>query len=321
MAVKYGTIAGVDKPVSRIFCGTAAPQFLHGRDCSALLNGVLALGVNAFDTARVYGGAERSLGMWLNSCNVRSRVVILSKCAHPNLFGKRRLNERAIRSDLKKSLSALGTEYIDIYLAHRDDASVSVGEVVEVFNSLKSEGKIRAFGVSNWTHGRIAAANEYAYSHGLAPIALSSPQFSLAEQYGDPWGGGVSISGMGGAAARTWYGQSGMAVLAYSPLARGVLSGRISSFQYATAARSFDRLTVKGYVSEANFERLRRCEELAKSRGVAPSQVALAYIFCNGLNAFAAVSCSSVARMGANAAATALSLTAQECAYLNLSGN
>ena len=315
--MKYGKIPGVDKPVSRIFLGTCTKRFMGGGDCSDLLNAALSLGINAIDTARVYRGAERSIGRWLRSSDAREKVVILSKCAHPDLFGRKRVNERAIRADLKKSLSLLGTQYIDIYIAHRDDTSVPVGQIVEIFNAILSEGKIRAFGGSNWSHERIEQANEYAYSHNLVPFAVSSPYYSLAEQYGDPWGkNGLGITGSQNASARAWYAESGLPVVAYSSLARGVLSGRIKSSDYSSAGKIFDRVTMRGYVSKENFERLRRCEELAKAKGVSVAQTALAYVLCSGMNTFAAVSGSGAGRLKENALAADLTLTAAECSWL-----
>lgn len=223
-----------------------------------------------------------------------------------------------MRADLKKSLSALGTDYIDIYLLHRDDLSVPAGTVVEELNALHSEGRIGAFGGSNWTHRRIEEANEYAYKRGLIPFAVSSPNYSLARQYGDPWGGGVSICGEEGAAAREWYAACGMPVIAYSSLARGVLSGRIKSGEFERAGKIFDKITLKGYVSEENFLRLRRCEELAKRPGASVAQVALAYVLCGKMNAFAVVSCSSSNRLRDNAGAADIGLTAEELEWLNL---
>lgn len=76
----------------------------------------------------------------------------------------------------------LGENYIDIYLLHLDDPDVDVAVPVEVMNALHAEGKIGAFGGSNWTHQRIEEANEYAYRRGLIPFTVSSPNFGLADQ-------------------------------------------------------------------------------------------------------------------------------------------
>ena len=170
--MEYVKIPYVEKGVSRIFYGTAGQPFMMGGNANDLLDAIYATGVNAFDTARNYMLAEKSLGKWIVDRGMRDKIVILSKCGHPSPFGRKRVNEKDIRKDLRKSLGYLGTDYIDIYLLHRDDPEVPVGEIVEIFNSLHSEGKIGAFGGSNWTHQRIAEANEYAYSHNLIPFTV-----------------------------------------------------------------------------------------------------------------------------------------------------
>ncbi len=81
----------------------------------------------------------------------------------------------------------LGTDYLDLYVLHRDDPSVPVGPIVEALTAHKKAGRIGAFGGSNWTHERMQEANEYARVNDLTPFAVSSPNFSLAEQYKEPW--------------------------------------------------------------------------------------------------------------------------------------
>ena len=138
--MNFGRIRGVNKPVSRILLGTAVSPMLLGQDADEMLDAAFESGINAFDTARNYGGAERSLGRWLKARGVRKDAVILSKCGHPDGNGSR-VNERAIRDDLSRSLEELQTDDIDIYLLHRDDERVPVGEIVELFNQLKREGR------------------------------------------------------------------------------------------------------------------------------------------------------------------------------------
>ena len=82
-------------------------------------------------------------------------------------------------------------------------------------DAMHEEGNIGAFGASNWTHTRIEEANEYAYKHNLIPFSVSSPNFCLARQVEDPWGGGcVNISGPENQEARAWYEKNQMPVAA-----------------------------------------------------------------------------------------------------------
>lgn len=317
--MRYGEIQYVNKPVSRILYGTAMPPFNEGKDGSALFDAMYELGINTFDTARVYGDAEKSLGKWIEERGLRKEVVILSKCAHPLPDGTKRVGEKEIRADFALSSEYLRTEYIDIYLAHRDDTDVPAGEIVEIFNALHAEGKIGAFGGSNWTHERIEEANEYAYKHDMLPFCVSSPNYGLAEQVKDLWGGGsISISGSNGGAARAWYQREKMPVIAYSSLGRGLFSGKLKSADAALADRVLDEFAMKGYAYPQNFERLRRCEELAEKKGKSVSQIAMAWLFGQELDTFAVVSTSKKQRMQENIAAMELALTKAELLYLDL---
>ena len=317
--MRYGTIDGLTKAVSRIFLGTAAAPFSTGGDGSELIEAALAQGINAVDTARVYGLSEQSLGRWLSRPGNRERIILLSKCGHPAEDGTRRVNAREMRKDLAISLEALQTDYIDLWLLHRDDPATPVGEIMETFQALKEEGRIRSFGGSNWTAARLREANDYAQSHGLTPMSVSSPQFGLASQVQDPWGGNcVTLTGAAAEADRAWYRENQMAVVAYSSLGRGLMSGRIHSADPEGAAHMLDSFSRKGFLYPENLERLRRCEVLSAQKGVAVPQLAMSWIFCQGMNVFAVVSCSGSERIRQNAEALEIPLSDEEANWLNL---
>lgn len=317
LKMEYRSIPQVRLPVSRIVMGCASDGFNGGRDQSALLDAALAAGINTLDTARVYAQSERVIGKWLGKH--REQVVVVSKCAHPSLLHPMRLTERDIRKDCETSLRELDTDRIDLYLLHRDHPSVEPGALIEIMNSLKAEGKIDAFGASNWTYERFRQAQEYAEEHGLVPFSVSSPHFSLARQQADPYGGGcVSLTGDENAAARQWYAETRTPVFAYSSLGRGLLSGKLKSGDAKQAAKVLDTFAMKGYGCQDNFVRLARCEELAQKKGCSVAQIAMAWIYCQPLNTFAIVTMSSPARIQENLAALSLKLTDDECRYLNL---
>lgn len=312
----YTKIEGIDKEVSRILLGTGFLPDVD--DYDAWLTGILDTGVNAIDTARVYPDSEKTIGKWLEKTGVRDKVVILSKCGHPDGSVKR-VNRRAMLADLDKSLEELRTDYIDIYILHRDDPSVEVAEVIETFNEMKARGKIGLFGGSNWTYRRIEEANEYAYKKGLEPFSVSSPSFGLADQLGVVWDDTcVTISGKAGEEARKWYAQNQMPVVAYSSLGRGLFSGRLKSTDADNAEQYLDMFAMRGYAFPDNFERLRRCEILAKEKEVSVPQLAMSWIFHQKMNMFAVVSTSSPVRMQENIKALAIDLSEKESDYLNL---
>ncbi len=292
---------GLDKKVSRLFFGTAIPPMLMGKNVNTLLDAAYAAGINAFDTARGYGMAEKSLGEWVAARNNRERIVILSKCGNAGMGGKVNVNREVIEKELEKSLKTLGTDYIDIYLLHRDDPKTPVSEFIDTLNEKKREGKIRVFGVSNWTHQRIQEANAYAEAHGLEGFTVSSPNFGLAQQVEDPWGGEcVTISGPENADARAWYAENQMPVLAYSSLARGFFSGKFKSGDFEGAKKVLDHAGQKGYLCDENMRRLCVAEEIAARDNDTVAGVAMRYIFSTSMNVFALVSSTNPARMRDN---------------------
>ena len=315
--MEYQSVRQVRLPVSRLILGTASDGFNSGKDQSALLDAVFDAGINTIDTARVYGQSERAIGKWLGKH--REQVVLVTKCAHPSPNSPLRLTEKEICKDVETSLRELNTDRIDILLLHRDHPSVVPGAMIEIMNALKAEGKIDAFGVSNWTHERLRAAQEYADKRSLIPFSVSSPHYSLARQQADPYGGGcVSLTGDENEAARRWYTETQTPVFSYSSLGRGLLSGKLKSSGAKNAAAVLDQFAVKGYCCEDNFQRLERCEKLAKIKDCSVAQIAMAWLYCQPINTFAIVTISSPARIRENSDALSLKLSEQECRYLNL---
>lgn len=315
---RYGKIAGLEKPVSRMIFGTAIGPMIEGKNTDELLDAALAKGINTFDTARGYGRAEESLGGWMKRRDNREQVVVISKCGNCDSDGSVCVNRKVIETELVESLQALQTDYIDIYLLHRDDPKTPVSEMIDALNELQKEGKIKVFGVSNWAHERIEEANRYAKEHQLQGVSVSSPHFGLAEQIADPWGGNcVTITGKQNKAARNWYQENQMPIIAYSSLARGLMAGRIKSSQEVQAAEILDSFCVKGYVCHDNFERLARCEELAEKKGCTVSQIALAWMFRQDLNIYVLVSTTRAFRLEENLRAFTVNLSEEENRYLN----
>ena len=311
------TIPGLALQPSPLFFGTAMAPVMTGEEGAfELLDGVIASGVNAFDCARSYGKAEETLGQWIRERGCRDRVVLLTKGGDIR-EGRVEVNRQVIREQLARSLETLQTDCIDIYLLHRDDPNTPVEEMIDALNEARRAGQIRLFGVSNWTCRRIEEANRYAVQNGLEGISVSSPNFGLARQMKDLWGGGcVTLSGPENEDARTWYRENRMPVIAYSSLGRGFFSGRFRAGDYDGARRVLDSYARTGYLYEENMARLKRAEEMAERYGVTVPEIAMRYIFGSGMNLYAVVSTASVERLKMNLRAAEQPLTGEEVKYL-----
>lgn len=315
--VPTGQIPGLEKPVPRLFFGTANPPVSTDEDAAAnLLDRALSFGINAFDCARSYGLAENALGKWMASRGCRDRVTVLSKCGDIR-DGVVHIDRHVIREQLLQSLDALRTDRIDIYLLHRDDPQTPPEEMIDVLNEHQRSGRIGIFGVSNWTHRRIEEANRYAAAHGLNGFSVSSPNYGLALQLRDPFGGNcVTLTGPGNEEARAWYARTRMPVIAYSSLGRGFFSGRFRADDTEAARRVLDIWAQRGYLHEENMDRLRRAERLAERYGITVSEIAMRYVFSSPMNVFAVVSTASPERMRMNIRAAAQPLPEEDILFL-----
>lgn len=308
--MKYLTIPNVRKPVSQLAIGSMvfSPDALP--HTFALLDGFVAHGGTLIDTGHVYrhGDSERAIGAWIRERDSREKVVVLDKGCHPYGDSGPRVTPEAIRSDLAESLDRLGTEYIDLYMLHRDDEGVPVGPLVETLNEEAARGRIHAFGGSNWRPERIAEANAYAAQHGLQGFVASSPNLSLARPKEPMWAGCVSALDDD----RAWYEANQFPLISWSSQAGGFFTDRFSPEDRSNADM------VRVYYSDENFERLRRARDLAERRGVHPLQIALAFVLDQPFPTAALIGPRNVDELESSARATGIQLTPNELAYLDL---
>ena len=319
MPMEYGTIDGMEKKISRILHGTIMLREDDLKGGFELLDGVWALGVNGFDCAYIYGGGqcERVLGRWLEERGLFDEAVILTKGAH-HAGPKNKVNPVDITADLTASLARCRTDFIDIYVLHRDDPHVEVGPIVEVLNEHKAAGRIGLFGGSNWTVPRIREANEYAYKHNLEAFTVSSPNYSLAEQVKEPWRGCISISGPSNETDRAWYAEQKMPLFTWSSLAQGFFSGKFTRDTFETYKLNLPESCVHAYCYEQNFKRLDRAGELAREKGLTVPQIALAFNLNQPLNLFSLIGVFHPDECKANIEALNLKLTQEELDWLDL---
>ena len=318
--MRYIEINQLEKPVSVIGLGTSSRAFTPTSydHAAELLERFLEAGGNCVDTAHIYGfgDSEQTLGRWIQESGRRSELVLVTKGCHPavnrdDLFGipwVPRLTPAALRADLSESLERLQTESIDLYLLHRDDESVEVGPMMEELNQQQAQGRIRAFGASNWRVERIAEANQYAADHGLNRFVISSPNLSLA------WPKKMLFPGtlFADEAIRQWHHTNQFPLLAWSSLATGFMSGRFKP------GKSSDENITQVYYSEENFERLRRARELAESKQATVAQIGLAYVLQQAFPVIALVGPTTVGNLDDALGALNVELNPGEMDFLDL---
>ena len=291
-------------------------------DADALLDAAFENGLSAVDTGHVYGGgaSERAIGDWLERRGIADDVFVLSKGCHPDEAGPR-VNPEALARDLAESLDRLRLPAVDLYMLHRDDPAVPVGEMVDAFAEHLAAGRLRAYGFSNWTRARIEEACDYAEANDRPLPAASSPNFSLADQVEDPWGGGcATLTGAAAAEDREWHRDTGMAVFAWSSLARGLFSGRVSRRALAADPGLVDEACRTAYVHNVNLARLDRVIEFAEAGGASVPQIALAWVLAQDLPLHAIVGAATGEEVEDLAAAAALTLTDEEQKWLSNGG-
>lgn len=304
--MEYGQIAGVDKRVSRLVFGVDKVTINTFPMAAAMMDDYFERGGNAFDTAHIYGGGgcERALGQWVKNRRIREKVVVLGKGAHtPNC------NPEALTRQMMESFERLEMDYLDIYMMHRDNPDVPVGDFVDVLNMHLRKKHIRAFGGSNWSPARIDAFNRYAAKKGLRGFAAVSNNFSLAEMMDPVWAGCIAASD---AKARAWFTKTQMPLMAWSSQARGFFTDRSSP------TNKSDAELVRCWYSKENFARKKRAVKLAQEKGVSPIVIALAYVLCQPFPTFPLIGPWNVSETASSFEALKVKLTPEEIQWLNL---
>jgi predicted dehydrogenase/aryl-alcohol dehydrogenase-like predicted oxidoreductase len=302
--MKYGQIPGIGKSVSRLVMGVDNQEIIT--HASVMFDDFFERGGNCFDTAWIYGqgSCEKLLGQWIKNRKIREKVVILGKGAHTPFC-----NPKDLTKQLIESLKRLQTDYLDIYLLHRDNFEIPVAEFIDVLNTHKKAGLIRAFGGSNWSLKRVEEANQYARSKGLTEFSVISNNFSLAQMVQPLWKGCVSSSDK---LSRDWFTQTQFVLMAWSSQARGFFTGR------AHPDNLFDEELVRCWYSADNFERLNRVNEMARKLNCSPINIALAYVLCQPFPTFALIGPRILSETRTSFLGLDIELTSSDIRWLNL---
>ncbi|MET0262439.1 MAG: aldo/keto reductase [Rariglobus sp.] len=302
--MSYAEVPGVALPVSRLVMGCDNQRTMpHG---AAMWDDYFERGGNTFDTAWLYGGGlqERLLGQWMKNRGVRKDVVVIGKGGHTP-----HCTPEGITRQLHESLERLQTDRVDIYLMHRDNLELPVGELVDMLNEHVRAGRIGIFGGSNWSVERTAAANRYAKRKGLQGFGALSNNFSLARMVDPVWGGCIASSDE---ASRKWLKKTQLPLFAWSSQARGFFTDR------AGRDKTTDAELLRCWYSDDNFARRERAIELAAKKGVSPIAIATAYVLHQPFPTFALIGPRTIAETVSSLECLGVELSKKEVAWLNL---
>ena len=232
-------------------------------------------GINGIDTADVYnqGESERVVGRLI--AGDRDRWVLATKLANPQGDGPndRGTSRHWMLRAVDRSLQRLGTAHIDLYYLHRDDESTPLEETISTMARLIEVGKVRYWGLSNFRAWRLARVVELCRQMRVPqPIALQPPYSAVTR--------GIELELLPACA------HYGLGAVAYSPLARGVLTGKYSADvappEGSRAARGDRRLMQTEWRPES-IALAQAFAAHATARGLKPTQLAIAWVLRNRL--------------------------------------
>jgi len=295
--MKYTTLPHTDIQVSKICLGTMTfGQQNTEAEGHAQMDYALEQGVNFFDTAEMYsvparqetyGSTERIIGTWFQKTGNRDKVVLASKIAGPNpnftyMREKNDFSPASIQYALDQSLQRLQTDYIDLYQLHwperktnffgqrgfkvQDDAwEDNIHAVLETLNGFIQQGKIKHIGLSNETPWGIMRFLEESKYHNLPRIKTVQNPYSLLNRLYENGSAEIGI-------------RENVGLLAYSPMAFGVLSGKFLTGEPHPNARINLFPQFSRYNSEQSAAATRLYNEIAQQNGLTLTQLSLAFI-------------------------------------------
>jgi aryl-alcohol dehydrogenase (NADP+) len=311
----YVRLGNTGLKVSRLCLGAMTygtskwrPWVLDENESRPFIKRALDHGINFFDTADMYsrGVSEEVLGRALRDFAERDQVVIATKAFNPMGDGPndRGLSRKHLFDAIDASLRRLGVDHVDLYQIHRFDFETPIEETLEALHDIVKSGKTRYIGASSMASWQFAKMLYVAELHGWTRFVSMQNHYNLV--YREEEREMIPLCR-----------EEGIAVIPWSPLARGFLAGnrRKEDRGETTRART-DEYAADMYYSDADFAIAGRVVELAKRRSVKPTQIALAWLLAKPGVTAPIVGASKLAHLDDHIAALTLELSPDEMAYL-----
>jgi 1-deoxyxylulose-5-phosphate synthase len=275
--MKYVNLGATGLKVSRLCLGTMTygtpqwrPWILSEEDSRPFIREALEAGINFFDTANMYsnGVSEEVVGRALRDFAQRDGVVIATKVFFPT--GKapndRGLSRKHIMAAIDASLRRLGVDYVDLYQIHRWDYDTPIEETVEALHDVVKSGKARYVGASSMHAWQFAKALHVAEQHGWTRFVSMQNHYNLI--YREEEREMIPLCA-----------DEGIAIIPWSPLARGFLAGNRTRENWGETLRAkTDDYGQRLYYQDSDFDVVERVREVARKKQVEPIQIALAWL-------------------------------------------
>ena len=278
------------------------PWVLDEADAQPLLKKCLDLGITFFDTANWYsiGESERVVVPTLTSMVPRDQLVIATKAYYPMSDdpNDRGLSRKHLLSSVDASLNRMGTDYIDLFVIHAFDTGTPIEETMCALNDIVRSGKVRYLGASTMFAWQFEQMNHVARMNGWTSFVNMQCQYNLLYREEEREMIPYCLD-------------QGIAVTAFSPLARGWLSG-------SKKTRSETDASFIAFHGDAlDLEIIARVEDMAAEHGVTKAEVALAWLYSKDAVCCPIIGASSVNQVEKNVGALDLELTADEIEALD----
>jgi 1-deoxyxylulose-5-phosphate synthase len=314
--VDYVRLGSAGLKVSRICLGmmsygSQAERAWHLDEAAAepIVKAAVEGGITFFDTADTYSGGvtEEITGRILSRIFTRREdFVLATKVYFPMGPGPndRGLSRKHILAAIDASLQRLGTDYVDLYQIHRWDYETPIEETMQALHDVARAGKARYIGASSMFAWQFAKAQNLAGRHGWTRFVSMQNHYNLI--YREEEREMIPLCA-----------DQGVAVLPYSPLARGLLAGnRSRQGERRTTRAGDDPLSDQRYNSPGDFDVVDRLAEVAAARGAPPAQVALAWLLGRPSVTAPIVGATRLGHVSDALAATQLTLTEEEVRLL-----
>lgn len=261
----------------------------------------LDAGVNFFDSADVYAGGESEMLLGAALKPHRDKVVLTTKVGNRKRAG---LSRDHILKSIDESLTRLGTDRVDYYVAHREDWNTPLEETLAAFDEVVRAGKVRFLGFSNWSAWTVAAAMEIQKANGLAPFSHGQIYYSLLGR--DVERDMVPMMNRYGLGMTVW-----------SPLAFGFLAGRYSRADLDRPGNRFSDFDMLRFDRDRAFALLDIMRPIAEARGISMAQLAIAWLLAKQAVGSVIVGATSMTQLEDNLGAAMVALSAEEVEALD----